>query len=255
MMNRFLGKRGAAVLLVVLLVSMPATAGVADILSLLNTIVSTLRGDIGSVLREIQTIRNAERSLQQELVWPLSAINQAKASVVQVRSQFSVLAGRIQSLQVASATLPNPKQFESLLRSGQSTSASALQVSFNRLYGSVPAPTDASLPQRNLADVDDAMAAGSLKTAVISDQASQQMLGVADQLELQAGTASPGSAPLLSAQAAVAGLENQAYLQKMLAAQLREDAARLAHQNALLKQNAQANRMLRNGVQQMLTRP
>ena len=41
----------------------------------------------------------------------------------------------------------------------------------------------------------------------------------------------------------------------MLAAQLREDAARLAHQNALLKQNAQANRMLRNGVQQMLTRP
>lgn len=255
MMNRFLGKRGAAVLLVVLLVSMPATAGVADILSLLNTIVSTLRGDIGSVLSEIQTIRNAERSLQQELVWPLSAINQAKASVVQVRSQFSALAGHIQSLQVASATLPQPKQFESLLRSGQSANASALEVSFNRLYGSVPAPTDASLPQRNLADVDDAMAAGSLKTAVISDQASQQMLGVADQLEQQAGTASPGSAPLLSAQAAVASLVNQAYLQKMLAAQLREDAARLAHQNALLKQNAQANRMLRNGVQQMLTRP
>ena len=255
MISRFLGKRGAAVLLIVLLVSMPATAGVADILSLLNTIVSTLRGGIGSVLSEIQTIRNAERSLQQELVWPLSAINQAKASVVQVRSQFSALAGRIQSLQVASATLPKPKQFESLLRSGQSANASALQVSFNRLYGSVPAPTDASLPQRNLADVDDAMAAGSLKTAVISDQASQQMLGVADQLERQAGTASPGSAPLLSAQAAVASLENQAYLQKMLAAQLREDAARLAHQNALLKQNAQANRILRNGVQQMLTRP
>ena len=56
-------------------------------------------------------------------------------------------AGRIQSLQVASATLPNPKQFESLLRSGQSSNASTMQVSFNRLYGSVPAPTDASLPQ------------------------------------------------------------------------------------------------------------
>jgi hypothetical protein len=255
MISRLLGKRGAAVLLLVLLVSMPATAGVADILTLLNTIVSTLRGGIGSVLSKIQTIRNTERSLQQELVWPVTAINQAKASVVQVRSQFSTLAGRIQSLQVASATLPNPKQCESLLRSEQSSNASAMQVSFNRLYGSVPAPTDASLPQRNLADVDDAMAAGSLKTAVISDQASQQMLGVADQLERQAGTTSPGSAPLLSAQAAVASLENQAYLQKMLAAQLREDAARLAHQNALLKQNAQANRLLRNGVQQMLTRP
>jgi hypothetical protein len=238
-MSRLLGKRGAAVLLLVLLVSMPATAGVADILSLLKTIVSTLRGGIGSMLSEIQTIRNTDRSLQQQLVWPVSAINQAKTSVVQVRSQFSALAGHIQSLQVASATLPNPKQFESLQRSGQSANGTALQVSFNRLYGSVPAPTEASLPQRNLADVDDAMAAGSLKTAVISDQASQQMLGVADQLERQAGTASPGSAPLLSAQAAVASLENQAYLQKMLAAQLREDAARLAHQNALLKQNAQ----------------
>lgn len=255
MIKTFSGKKSLVVLLLVVIASVPARAGVTDILSFLNTILNTLRGDIGKALSGIESIHNAERSLQQELVWPAGAISQAKASVVQVRSQFTSLAGAIHSLPVASATLPNPKQLESLLRSGQSANASTLQVSFGRLYGGVPAVNDASIPQRNLTDVDDAMATGSLKTAIISDQASQQMLVVADQLEQQSGTASPGSAPLLSAQAAVANLQNQAYLQKMLAAQLREDAARLAHENALLKQNAQANRTLRNGVQQILTRP
>ena len=50
MISRFSGKKVWPFCLSSCLVSMPATAGVADILSLLNTIVSTLRGGIGSVL-------------------------------------------------------------------------------------------------------------------------------------------------------------------------------------------------------------
>lgn len=247
-------KRILAVLAILLTISLPAMAGVGDIITLLNTITSTLRGEIGKVLGAIQTVKNAELRLKQEVVWPVAQINQAKNSVLEVRTQFTTLANRIQSIPVSSATLPNPKQLESLVRSGQSGNVGELGVSYQRLYGAVPLSGDATVKDRNLVDVDDATATGTLKTAIVSDVASQQMLGVADALEQQAASASPGSAPFLTAQAEVANLQNQAYLQRMLAAQLRQDAARLAHNNALVKQSAESVRGLRNATEQILNR-
>jgi hypothetical protein len=99
------------------------------------------------------------------------------------------------------------------------------------------------------------MAIGAMKTAVASDQATEQMLGVADGIERQAAAAAPGSAPMLTAQAQVANLQNQAMLQKMLAAELRQEAARLAHSNALRKQSVDATNDLRKRMQQILSRP
>jgi hypothetical protein len=43
---------------------------------------------------------------------------------------------------------------------------------------------------------------------------------------------------MLATQAQVASLESQAYLAKVLASELRQEAAKLAHQNTLLKQSA-----------------
>jgi hypothetical protein len=80
------------------------------------------------------------------------------------------------------------------------------------------------------------------------------MLNVADGLEQQAAASAPGSASILTAQAQAASLQNQAMLQKLLAAELRQEAARLAHANALRKQSADANRDLRNNMLQMLSR-
>jgi hypothetical protein len=94
-----------------------------------------------------------------------------------------------------------------------------------------------------------------MKTAVASDQATEQMLGVADGIERQATAAAPGSAPMLTAQAQVANLQNQAMLQRMLAAELRQEAARLAHSNALRKQSVDATNELRKRMQQILSRP
>ena len=98
------------------------------------------------------------------------------------------------------------------------------------------------------------MTLGALKTATASDQGSQQMLSIADSLEQQAAASAPGSAPIVTAQAAAANLQNQAMLQRLLAAELRQDAARLAHANALRKQSADANRQLRNNLLQILSR-
>jgi hypothetical protein len=104
-------------------------------------------------------------------------------------------------------------------------------------------------------DMDDASALSALKTTVVSDQSGNQMLVLADQMEQQAAQAAPGSTPLLAAQAQIANLESQAFLQRMLASELRQEATKLAHDNALRKRSAEATRNLRNQVHEILSRP
>ena len=255
MLNR-LSKTHALILSLVVAVALApaARAGVADIISLLNTITNTIRNGIAVALNGIQAIQTTERQLQQEVLWPVTVINQTKASVSQVRSQFSSLAQQIHSLQADSATLVNPQQLESLLRSGQTNNLGQIGGAFINVYQPLPQPNDASPASRNVMDVDDAFATGSLKAAVISDQASERMLGVADSLEQQAASSAPGSAPMLSAQALAANLQSQAFLQRMLAAELRQEAAKMAHANMLVKESSAATRDLNRSVQQVLTK-
>jgi hypothetical protein len=254
--KRSSAKRTLALGLISLMVLMPlaANAGVADIITLLTTITSTLQNSIGQVLSGIQTINTTARNFEQQVVWPVTLINQTKAEVAQVRSQFTSLAGQIQSIPTNSASLVNPKQLETLLRSQQSGSLGQISGSYTQVYQALPQANQATATQRKLMDVDDALALGALKTTTISDQASQRMLNVADGLEQQAAVSAPGSASILTAQAQAANLQNQAMLQRMLAAELRQEAARLAHANALRKQSADANRTLRNNLQEILSR-
>lgn len=257
MKNRFSGKRMIAIVLVSTMLLMPvaAHAGLADIITLITTITSTLENGIGRVLGGIHTLETTVNNFRQQVLFPVNLINQAKAFVGQVRAQFSTLAAQIHAIETSSATLVNPKQFESLLRSSQSGNLAQVQPAFNKLYNTVPLLSDARPVERNLMDVDDAMAMGALKTAVISDQTTTQMLSVADGLEQQAAEAAPGSAPMLTAQAQVANLQSQAMLQRMLAAELRQEATRLAHSNALRKRSAEASKDLRDHIQQILSRP
>jgi hypothetical protein len=254
---KFSGKRTIAIVVVssILLLPVAAHAGLADIITLLNTITGTLQNSIGTVLGGIQTLNTTVNNFRQQVLFPVTLINQTKSFVGQVRAQFSTLAGQIHAIETSSATLINPQQFESLLRHSQAAGLSQLQPAFNKLYPPLPLPNDAPPADRNLMDVDDAMAMGSLKTALISDQATEKMLTVADGLEQQAATAAPGSATLLTAQAQVANLQNQAMLQRMLAAELRQEATRLAHANTLRKRSAEATRQLREHMQQILSRP
>lgn len=254
-MSRF-GKRTITACLISLLVLMPteANATITDIISLLTTITSTLQNSIGVLLSGIQSISTTVREFEQKAVWPVALINQTRAEVSQVRAQFSNLADQIQSVPTNSATLINPSRLEGLLRSRRASSLGQISGSYTQVYQSLPQQNQATPAQRNLMDVDDAMAMGALKTATVSDQASQQMLIVADGLEQQAAASAPGSASILTAQAQAANLQSQAMLQRMLASELRQAAARLAHENALRKQSADANRTLRNNMLRVLSR-
>jgi hypothetical protein len=220
---------------------------------LFHTITSTLQNAIGGVLSEIQTVRATINNFRQQVIWPLAQINQTKTFVLSTRAQYRNLMGQIVAIKNNSATLVNPSQLESAFRSGQAASVGQFQPIYANVYSTVPPPTDAQPIQRNVMDIDDTLAMGSLKTTVLSDQTTQGMLALADSIEQQSATAAPGSAPLLTAQAQVASLESQAYLTKVLAAELRQEAVRLAHQNTEIKQSSQAMHNLQNQVQQVLT--
>jgi hypothetical protein len=256
MKNRFFKTKTLACCLIAVVVLMPmaANAGVQDIISLLTTITSTLGNGVGSVLSGIQSINTTVRNFEQQVVWPLTLMNETRAEISQVKAQFASLVGQIQSIPTNSATLVHSAQVEQLLRSQRAGNLGQISASYMQVYQSLPPANQATVTQRNLMDVDDAFALGALKTATASDQASQQMLNVADGLEQQAAVSAPGSASILTAQAQAASLENQAMFEKLLAAELRQEAARLAHANALRKQSADADRDLRNNMLQILSR-
>jgi hypothetical protein len=229
--------------------------GIGDILSLFQTITHTLQGPIGSVLGEMQKISAAINHFRQEIIWPLALINQTRSFISATRAHYTGLMGQIEGIKNNSATLALPLQMESLFRSAQAGTIAQIPLIYMQVYQPVAQAGIAQPLQRNLMDIDDAMAMDSLKTAMVSDQNTQGMLTLADSLEQQAMSAAPGSASMVTAQARVADLETQAQLAKMLAAQLREEAAKLAHQNAVLKQSSVATQSLQNQIQQVLAHP
>jgi hypothetical protein len=229
--------------------------GIGDLLLLLHTITSTLQGPIGDALSEMRKVSAAVNNFRQQIIWPLALINQTRAFVSATRARYTGLMSQIEGIKNNSATLAFPMQLESVFRNAQSGSIGQIPSMYAQVYQPVALAGIAQPGQRNLMDIDDAMSMDSLKTAMVSDQTTQGMLTLADSLEQQAMTAAPGSASMITAQARIADLETQAQLAKMLAAQLRQEATKLAHQNALLKQRSVATQNLQNQIQQVLAHP
>lgn len=250
--------RKVLALLAISLLFLPGSAraaGLTDIITLLNTITSTIQNAIGGVLSGIQTLNTDLNNFRQQIIWPVNALNQTRGFVNSTRAQYQGLMAKIHAIKNNSATLTNPTQLESLFRSAKVTSVGTLQASYTRVYAPVPPVTNAKPIQRTLMDMDDALAMGSLKTSVLSDQTTSGMLTLADSIEQQSSVAAPGSGPMLATAAQIASLESQAYLAKVIASELRQEAAKLAHENALLKQSAANTRNLQNAIQQVLTHP
>jgi hypothetical protein len=94
-----------------------------------------------------------------------------------------------------------------------------------------------------MTDMDDALAQDNLMLLKAADRAQDLELQAADQIESLVGNSSinisaPGSSSLITAAAVTAEIKSQAVMQKMLAAMLRQEAGRVAHDNAIRKRNA-----------------
>src|SRR5437762_8190174 len=105
-----------------------------------------------------------------------------------------------------------------------------------------------------MVDIDDGLTLATLKTLKATDQAGDLMLESGNQIEDEARSAAPGSAPFLSASAMAANIESQAMMQKMLSAMLREEAARIAHENAVRKRYGILGVKARQSISDVLQR-
>jgi hypothetical protein len=209
---------------------------------------------MGSALSEINQMTHQMQQLSQQTLWPLALLNQARGFVSNSISSYRGYMTQVFSLKSSSATLASPQQLETILHSRQSAQIPALQTSFVTNYGAVSPVNTASPQDRVMMDIDDALGQETLKTTLISDQGQDVILATANQMENQAAVGTPGSTPLITAQAQVANLRCQAFMQKMLAAELRQEAGRIAHDNVLTKRKASAAGAINNLVTGTLSR-
>lgn len=246
----FASRLAIVTLSVALLWPTPAHAGLLDIFS---SIESTINGTIGQALQGIRSFESEVQSLYEDVLWPVALIRQAQSFASQTIQTYRGWMNSVFNLSIASAQLSTPRQFESLFLSKNAAGAPQMSAGYTATYGALPSAQQARSTSLQIMDMNDALAKDALVQSMASDQANAQMLALADQMESGVTTAVPGSSPYLTASALTATLETQAFQQKLLASQLREESAQLAHENARLKQQISERNQLNQNLQQLLT--
>jgi hypothetical protein len=243
--RRVLAVALAGILVSTLLIAPPVAEAQGGIVQAIQAVLSAINGVIHNALNAINTVRTEISYLYQSVIWPMQLINQSRALVTQMINQYRSLMAGILGMNLRSATLSNPQALETVIRDHQVNNFSTLTQSYGTTYGAIPTAADATQADRDMSDMDDAFALDSLKTLKISDNATDLELQVANAIEDSASQAAPGSAPLVTASAVASSIRSQAITQKMLAAELRQEAAHIAHQNGLRKRGATFSTQMR----------
>lgn len=203
----------------------------------LTTIGSTLNSVVGGGLHDISAIEQEISTFEQKIVWSETLINQARALAANVQGLFKQIEG-IMRTPVNSATLPATQQFEQNLLSRDPNQIAQMSAQYTAVYGAVPDVTSASPQMRDLADMTDAAAQAALKRAIQIDALADLELQAADQIHQNIQTASPGSAPIIEAEADTWLVRANAYTQSATADLMRVRAIDLANASANVKNGA-----------------
>ena len=220
----------------------------------LNTISGLLKSVVAQPLGQIQQMRQQALNFEQQVVYPASAIAQAKNLAGQFQGQFTQMRQLFQT-PVQSATLPQPQQLEQTILSRNVNVIPQISASYTAVYGPVMSETDASPGIRDVTDATDAEAQAALKKSVEIDALADLELQAADQMNQQLKTAAPGSAPILEAQASAWVVRANAYTQSAMAELVRVRSFDLADRSAQLKFSTSHSVSLRNTTNQMLGTP
>ena len=209
----------------------------------IQAVLNTITVTIGGWLTSINVVLGKLFSLFTQTVWPLAKINLAKSQIRSIIAQFLGVLQSIMSINPHTATLPHPIALESVIRDRSAADLSSVPPAYVNTFRAVPQAGNIAPQDRDLTDMDDAMAQDNLMMLKESDQAQDLQLQLANQIESLVGNPSinisaPGSSSLITAAAVAGEIQSQAVTQKMLAAMLRQEAARVAHDNAIRKRNA-----------------
>jgi hypothetical protein len=200
----------------------------------LSTISNLLSSAVAKPLGAIQQLEQQAANFEQQVVFPIAALNQARGLASQFQGQFTQMKQTFQ-LSVSSATLPTPQQLEKNLLSRNPNSVPQISGNYAALYGVVMPATDAPPQVRDLVDMTDAEAQAAMKKAVEIDALADLELQAAEQINQQLQTAAPGSAAILEAQASAWLVRANAYTQSAMAELVRVRSIELANNGAQLK--------------------
>jgi hypothetical protein len=216
-------------------------AAIVAAIGAINTAITNVIGaglrDISGALNAVNGVLNAIQSFFQNTVYPPDAINRARGVVGAVQGFYNIIRG-LANLNVASATLANPRQLETVLLSRNAGNIGQVANRFTTVYQAIPPPTDAPPAVRDLIDMTDATAQAAFKKAIAIDDAADQLMDAADQLAAELAVAAPGTAPMIEAQSAAMLVKAHALTQSATAELLRIRAIDMANTGASLKFNA-----------------
>jgi hypothetical protein len=222
----------------------------AAIMAALSKMQSLMNTYIAAPLKTMNQYEQSAAKYEQEVMYPLTAINQAKSSVMQSESQFTQMSNMFRTVNVSSATLPQSQSLESLLLSRNAANVPTVSTQFQQVYGVVMAQNTTSPAVRAMTDMTDAQAQDAMKRAIEIDSLANSELSEADQMGKQITQAAPGSAPILEAEADVWVIRANAYTQAALAELMRTRGIDLANQSKAAKiatTNNTGNNNLING--------
>jgi hypothetical protein len=250
------------ILVVSLIAPQPARAqfGVdwAAIVAAIDSIGAAISNTIGPALRAINgalgTLNNLMSSIQAfftNIVYPQAAINRARALVGAIQGLYSQIQV-VWRINVASATLANPRQLEQVLLSRNPMNVPGVTASYQALYQTVPVPQNASPQTRDLIDMSDAAAQAAMKRAIAIDAIADTEMQAADHINNELGQAAPGTAPMIEAEAAAWLVRANAYTQSALGDVMRLRAVTLANSGAQLKFNANGAAQIRQNAMDSL---
>lgn len=203
----------------------------------LSTISNLLNSSVATPLGGIQQLQQESTNFEQQIVFPIAAINQARRLAAQLQGQF-VQMRQVFQLPVASATLATPQQLEQTLLSRNPGSVPEITNNYGALYGTVMPSTDAPQSVRDQVDMTDAEAQAAMKKAVEIDALADLELQAAEQINSQLQTAAPGSASILEAQTSAWLVRANAYTQSAMAELVRVRSIELANSGAQVKFSA-----------------
>src|SRR6478609_808480 len=217
----------------------------------LTTISNLLSSAVAKPLGAIQQLEQQAANFEQQVVFPIAAINQARGLAGQFQGQF-VQMRQIFQVPTASATLTTPQQLEQSLLSRNPGAVPQITNNYAALYGTVMPSTDAPQSVRDLVDMTDAEAQAAMKKAVEIDALADLELQAAEQINQQLQTAAPGTASILESETAAWLVRANAYTQSAMAELVRVRSIKLANQGAQLKFSASHTLNLHNAGTQVL---
>jgi hypothetical protein len=220
----------------------------------LGTINTTLGSVIGGGLSSINGVLTTIQQFEQQVVWPVQAIAQARGLVGAIQGIYNQIRN-IFTIPITSATLANPRQLEIILLSRSPGQIGNTPGAYGAVYGVVPLPQNASPQVRDQVDMTDAVAQDALERAIVIDAIADQELQAADQINANIQSAAPGSAPIVEAQADAWLVRSHAYTQSALADLMRVRAIDLANSGATMKYGSSGAVGAHQDVNTILKRP